>query len=199
MTMRACLVLMAVLSPASLFAGVTMVTRTTETRGCDFRVDKCNTWVTTDPSDFIFRDGAAIPGPNELGAATGDPTLCRGAYGFKDYPPLHAETVEDLLAQIRAKLSNCPEVSLSYDEDTGYITVHYLVTTCDDCDCDWTINVRNIKSSDFVWKRTKDNYSPRLGQMELRKFHAASEQDAHDIQSAFAGICVINNWTMSTQ
>jgi hypothetical protein len=194
---KACLVLIAVMSPASLFAGVTMVTRTTlPPNKCDFRVDKCQTEVATDPSDFTFRDGASRPGPAEVGAANGDPTLCRSSFGFKDFAPLRTETVEGLLALIRAKLSNCPDVELLYDDDTGDITVHYLKTDCD-CDCDWTINVRNVKTSDFVWMRTTDNYSPRLGQMERGKFHAASEKDAEDIQSAFAGICSIHNWTIS--
>jgi hypothetical protein len=194
---RACLVLIAALSPVSLFAGVTMVTQTTLPRvGCDFRVDKCNTWVTEDPSYFHFRDGISIPGPANVGSANGDPTLYRASFGFRDYAPLHLETVEDLLTLIRAKLSNCPQVELSFDEDTGDITVHYLRTNCD-CDCDWSVNVRDVKAGDFVWTRTTDNYSPRLGQMERRKFHTASQQDAQDIQSAFAQICAINNWTIS--
>jgi hypothetical protein len=194
---KACLVLMVALSPASLFAGVTMVTQTTLPRvGCDFRVDKCNTWVTTDPSYFHFRDGISIPGPTDVGPANGDPTLYRASFGFKDYAPLHSETVEDLLVLIRAKLSNCPQVEFSFDEDSGEITVHYLHA---DCDCDWSVNVRDVKASDFVWTRTTDNYSPRLGQMERRQFHAASEQDAQDIRAAFARICVINNWTISSR
>jgi hypothetical protein len=196
---KACLILIAVMSPASLLAGVTMVTQTTvTTRKCDFRVDKCETAVAVDPSYARFQDGTTHGGPGDVGSATGDPTLCRSSFAFKDCPPIHSETVEDLLALIRAKLNkvNCPQVELSFDEDTGDITVHYLRTECD-CDCDWTLNVRDVKTGDFVWVRTTDNYSPRLGQMERRKFHAASEKDAQDIQSAFAGICVINNWRMS--
>lgn len=195
---KACLVLIAVMSPAPLLAGVTMVTQTTLPPGkCDFRVDKCQTAVATDPSDFIFRDGPSRPGPADVGPGNGDPTLYRSKFGFKDFAPPRTETVESLLALIRSKLSNCPEVELSFDEDTGDITVHYLHSECD-CDCDWTVNVRDVKTSDFVWVRTTDNYSPRLGQMELRKFHAASEKDAEDIQSAFAGICAINNWQITT-
>jgi len=194
---KACLVLIMAMSPVSLFAGVTMVTQTTLPPGkCDFRVDKCQTSVATDPSYVHFQDGAPQSGSTDIGSSTADPTLCRSSYGFKDYPAIHSETVEELLAAIRAKLANCPEVEISFDEDTGDMTVHYLRTECD-CDCDWTINIRNVKTSDFVWTRTTVNYSPRLGQMERRKFHAASERDAQDIQSDFARICAINNWTMS--
>jgi len=176
-----------------------MTTQTTLPPGkCDFRVDKCETSVATDPSYLHFHDGISHGASTEVGAATGDPALCRSSLGFRDYPGIHPQTVDDLLALIRAKLNkvNCPQVELSFDEDTGDITVHYVHTECD-CDCDWTINIRNVKTSDFVWIRTTDNYSPRLGQMERRKFHAANERDAQDIQSAFAGICVINSWTIS--
>jgi hypothetical protein len=197
MKMRACLVLIAALSPVSLFAGVTMVTQTTRP-GCDFRVDKCNTWVSTDPSYFTFQDGIFIH-TAPLQGGVGDPTLYNAAFGFKDYGPLHSETVADLLADIRSKLSNCPEVTLAFDEESGEITVHYLKTDCADCDCDFTINIRDVKATDFVWTRTSDNYSPRLGQMELRKFHAMNQKDAQDIQTDLSKIVTINNWSMTTR
>jgi hypothetical protein len=180
------------MSPASLFAGETMMTRTVlPPTGCNFRVDKCETSVATDPSYIHFKDG---PGASsaEVGAAMGDSSAYRSS-GFVDYTYVRHSTLEELLALIRSKLSNCPEVTVGYDNDTGDITVHYLKATCD-CDCDWVVNVRNVKADDFVWTRTTDNYSPRLGQMERRKFHTANQQDAEDIESACARICTMNCW-----
>ena len=186
------------LSAAPVLAGVTMVTKTTAPSGkCDFRVDKCQTEVATDPDYAHFTDGSAHLTPKGGDSTGNDPSLYRSRYGFKDYPSTHIDTVADLLADIRAKLNKCPEVELFFDEDTGDITVHYLKATCD-CDCDWTVNIRDLQASDFVWTRSADNYSSRLGQMERRKFHAVSEKDAQDIQSDFAGIRSINNWTVST-
>ena len=169
-----------------------MVTQTTSSKGCDFRVDKCQTEVATDPSYVHFHDGS-VHLTQDVTPAIGDPTQCHG-YGFKDYGPTHVVTVDDLLADIRAKLNKCPDVTLTFDEDTGDITVHYLKATCD-CDCDWTINIRDVQATDFVWTRTSDNYNPRLGQMERRKFHTVNEQDAQDIQSDFSQIRSINNWS----
>lgn len=195
---KVCWILIAsALSAAPLFAGVTMVTKTTmSSKGCDFRVDKCQTEVATDPSYVHFHDGS-VHLTGDISRFNGDPTQGSGRFGFKDYGPTHVETVEDLLADIRAKLNKCPDVTLAFDEDTGDITLHYLKATCD-CDCDWTINIRDVQAGDFVWTRTSDNYNPRLGQMERRKFHTVSEQDAQDIQSDFSRIRGINNWTVTT-
>ena len=192
---KACIVLIALMSPASVFAGVTMVTQTALPPGkCNFRVDKCETSVATDPSYIHFKDGQTAGGSTDVGTAIGDPSFDGSRFPFKDFTVVHHPTVEELLAIIRNKLSNCPEVTVGFDEDTGDLTVHYLKSTCG-CDCDWTVNVRNVTEDDFVWKRTTDNYSPRLGQMERRKFHCTSETDAHDIESACAGICTLNEWT----
>jgi hypothetical protein len=198
---KTCFILTAIIvamNPASLFAGETMVTQTTRPpTKCDFRVDKCETSVATDPSYLRFKDGTPIPGPADISPATGDPGFYCSSYAFQDYQsPTKSPTLEELLALIQKKLSNCPEVEFTFDEDTGDITIHYLHSDCD-CNCDWTINVRNVKADDFVWKRTTDNYSPRLGQMERRKFHTTSEKDAQDIESACAQICAIKNWPIS--
>ena len=195
---KACLVLIAsALSIAPAFAGVTMVTQTTTSSSkCDFRVDKCQTEVATDPSYIHFHDGSSHLGPNDVGAYNGDPTRCGARYGFADYASNHVATIDELLADIRAKLNKCPDVTLAFDEDSGDLTLHYLKTDCD-CDCDFTINIRDIQATDFVWTRTHDNYSPRLGQMERRKFHTVSEQDAQDIQSDFGHIRAINNWSVT--
>jgi hypothetical protein len=191
---KMCFVLMVAMSPASLFAGVTMVTQTTYSSAkCDFRVDKCQTSVATDPSYVHFKDGKAMPGA-DVGAANGDPAAYRSTFGYADYPALQKPL--DLLTLLRSKLSNCPEVTVTYDEESGDITVHYLHSTCD-CDCDWVINARNVSADDFISTRTTDNYSNRLGQMELRKFHTATDLDAQDIVSACARTCAINGWTMS--
>jgi hypothetical protein len=193
---KACFILIVAMSPASLFAGVTMVTQTTlPSTKCNFRVDKCETSVATDTSYVRFKDGTAIPGSTDVGPANGDPTVDRSDFGYADYSAVHQPTIEELVALIRSKLGNCPEVTVAYDDDSGDITVHYLHATCD-CDCDWVVNVRNVNTDDFVWKRTSDNYSERLGQMERRKFHCASEKDAQDIQSACMRICAINSWAM---
>lgn len=199
---KACFVLMVVLCPATLFAGETMVTRTTQTTQtirtttkCDFRVDKCETFVATDPDYFHFKDGRASLVPVGNCSASGDPSLYKSSFGFVDYHALQQPTVDELIALIRSKLSDCPEVTVTYDDCSGDITVHYLKSTCD-CDCDWVVNVRNVKAGDFVWKRTFDNYSPYLGQMERQKFHCLSEEDAQKIESACEQICKINNWPM---
>jgi hypothetical protein len=202
---KSCFVLIVAIvaiNPASLFAGETMITRTSQTTRsttkCDFRVDKCETSVAEDPSYIHFKDYPTIPGAADVSPATGDPALYHvSSVIFKDYPP-PPTTVEELLALIQEKLNkvNCPLVEFAYDDTTGDITIHYVHSDCD-CDCDWTVNIRDVKADDFVWKRTKDNYSERLGQMERRKFHTANARDAQDIQSAFTQICVINAWTMS--
>jgi hypothetical protein len=184
----------------SLYAGETMVTRTTTARttGCDFRVDKCQTSVAQDPDYLRFRDYTTVPGTSTVSPELGNPACYRGSsVTFRDYapPPL---SVEDLLAQIREKLNkvNCPQVDFKFDETTGDITIHYIKTSCD-CDCDWTINIRDVKPNDFIWKRSTDNYSNRLGQMERPKFHTASEKDADDIQSDLSQICTINAWQLN--
>jgi hypothetical protein len=191
---KACFVLIALMSPVSLFAGEKMVTETTLPPGkCDFRVDKCETSVAEDPSYLHFKDGKTSGGSTDVSPKTGNPAAYWARFGFADYTVIKHPTVEELVALIRNKLSNCPEVTVNYDDDTGYLTVHYLAGSCD---CDWVVNVRNVTADDFVWKRTTDNYSPRLGQMERRKFHTTSETDAHDIETACAEICSIHNWTM---
>ena len=196
---KTCLVLTIVIvaiNPASLFAGETMITQTSRpTTGCDFRVDKCETSVATDPSTIHFKDGISIPGPTDVGSATADPAFYRSSsVVFQDYAPLQQQTVEDLLALIRKKLSNCPEVEFAFDDTTGDITLHYLHSACG---CEWTVNIRDVKADDFVWKRTTDNYSEQLGQMERRKFHCVSERDAQDIESALTRICTINGWQVT--
>jgi hypothetical protein len=192
---KACFVLLVALCPATLFAGETMVTQTTRTTtGCNFRVDKCETSVATDPSYFHFKDGKAPLAPSDTSPSTGVPAPDQSPFIFVDYDSApQQQTVEELVALIRHNLSNCPEVTIYYNGITGDITVHYLNSTCD-CDCDWDVNVRNVKADDFVWKRTSDNYSPYLGQMERRKFHCRSERDAQSIESACEQICKINNW-----
>jgi len=197
---KSCLVLIAgiiAINPATLFAGETMITPTTRpTAGCDFRVDKCETSVSTDPSYMRFKDGVAINGSTDIGSGTADPAFYRSSsITFRDYAPLQP-TVEDLLALISKKLSNCPEVEFTFDETTGDITIRYLHSACN---CDWTINIRDVKADDFVWKRTTDNYSEQLGQMERRKFHCVSEKDAQDIESAFNRICAIKGWQITTE
>lgn len=197
---KACFVLIVAMCPATLFAGETMVTQTTQTNRtttrCDFRVDKCETSVATDPSYIRFKDGNAPISPAGISSASGDPTQYQSSFNFVDYDSgPQQQTVEELVALIRSKLSNCPEVTVNYDEDTGDITVHYLKST-GGCNCDWVVNVRSVKADDFVWKRTTDNYSPHLGQMERQKFHCTREQDAQKIELACEQICKINNWTM---
>jgi hypothetical protein len=195
---KACFVLIFAMSPASLFAGETMITQTVRTTTkCDFRVDKCETSVATDPSYVRFKDGTTRSGVVEVGTTTADPTFYLSFNTFQDYPAQQTPTVEELLALIRQKLSNCPDVEFTFDEDTGDLTLHYVNSTCD-CNCDWTVNIRDVKANDFVWKRTTDNYSPRLGQMERRKFHTTSEKNAQDIESAFAQICAIKGWTIQS-
>jgi hypothetical protein len=193
---KACLALIIAMCPATLFAGVTMVTRTTETTrttgGCNFRVDKCATSVANDPDYFRYKDGNLIGNSPGTGSPGGSGAAYYETFKFRDYAP-QPVTVEDLVALIRSELSNCPEVTVSYDENTGDITVHYLHSACDDCD--WVVNVRNVTADDFVWKRTSDNYSPYLGQMERQKFHTTSEQNAQKIESACEQICKINNWS----
>ena len=196
---KACFVLIVAIVaiyPASLFAGETMITRTSRpTTGCDFRVDKCETSVAKDPSYMRFKDGTSIPGSTDVGSATADPAFYRSSnVTFRDYSPPQ-QTVEELLALIREKLSNCPEVEFTFDDTTGDVTLRYLHSACG---CEWTVNIRDVKADDFVWQRTTDNYSERLGQMERRKFHCVSEKDAQDIESAFTQICVIKAWTIST-
>jgi len=185
------------MGPATLFAGETMVTRTTQTQRtttrCDFRVDKCATSVANDPDYFHFKDGAIIGGSVSIGSASMVPVPYRETFTFVDFAP-QPPTVDDLVALIRNNLSNCPEVTVKYDDDTGDITVHYLNSPCGDCD--WVVNVRNVKADDFVWERTRDNYSPYLGQMERQKFHCTSKEDAQKIQSACEQICKINSWAM---
>ncbi len=195
---KTCFVLIVAMCPASLFAGETMAThttiRTTTSTKCDFRVDKCETSVATDPSYVTFKDGTA-PSAADPSTAAADPELYKSSFKFVDYSSSSQETIEELVALIRSNLSNCPEVTFNYDEDSGDITVHYLTATCD-CDCDWVVNVRNVKVDDFVWKRTSDNYSPYLGQMERRKFHTTSEENAQKIELACRQICKINSWAM---
>ncbi len=195
---KAFLVLIVAMCPVTLFAGETMVTQTTQTTRtttkCNFRVDKCETSVATDPAYFRYKDGTLIGKPVSPGEAGGAPPEYQPPFTFLNFSP-QPQTVEDLVAQIRSSLSNCPEVTVQYNDDTGDITVHYLKSTCD-CDCDWVVNVRNVKADDFVWKQTTDNYSPYLGQMERQKFHCISEQDAQKIQVACEQICRINSWTM---
>jgi hypothetical protein len=196
---KACFVLMVAMCPANLFAGVTMVTQTTQTYStttrCNFRVDKCQTSVATDPSYIVFKDGKAPMAPAGSGTA-GLPPQYETPFLFVDYDtPSQQPTIEELVALIRSKLSNCPEVTVNYDNGTGEITVHYPTSTCD-CDCDWVVNVRDVKADDFVWTRTSDNYSSYLGQMERRKFHCTSEENAQKIESACEQICKINSWTM---
>lgn len=190
---QACFVLIMAMSPAGLFAGETMVTQTTRsTYGCHFRVDKCETSVATDPAYVRFKDGT--PGLPPVGTGTaGVPPSDQTSFNFVDYSAPLQPTVEDLASLIQNRLSNCPEVTVKYDEDSGDITVHYLNTTCK-CDCDWVVNVRDVKADDFVWNRTRDNYSPYLGQMERRKFHTYSQQDAQKIQMACEQVCRNNTW-----
>ncbi len=196
---KACLVLIVAMCSAPLFAGETMVTQETQTyrttNGCNFRVDKCETSVATDPSYIRFKDGKP---PLIVGTSTasGGSSQYQSSFLFADYASSPQQpTVEELVALIRNKLSNCPEVTVKYDDDSGDITVHYLTSTCN-CDCDWVVNVRNVKADNFAWKRTRDNYSPYLGQMEREKFHCTSESDAQKIQSACEQICKINSWPM---
>ncbi len=194
---KACFVLILAMCPATLFAGVTMVpqpTQTTRTTGCNFRVDKCETSVATDPSYVHYTDGKGPLTRAGAGSASADPARYTSAFIFANYDSPPQQTIDDLVALIRSKLSNCPEVTVCYDNDSGDLTVHYLKTECG-CDCDWVVNVRNVKADDFVWKRTTDNYSPILGQMERKKFHCTSEEDAQKIQSACAQICKMNSWT----
>jgi hypothetical protein len=183
------------MNSASLFAGETMITHTSPPpTKCNLRVDKCETSVASDSSYVRFKDGTSVPGPGDVGSATADPTFYRPlATTFQDYPAPQ-QTVAELLALIQEKLSNCPEVEFSFDDTTGEITLRYIHSSCG---CEWTINIRDVKADDFVWQRTTDNYSERLGQMERRKFHCASAKDAEDIQSAFTRICVINGWTIT--
>ena len=173
-----------------------MVTQTTRTSTkCDFRVDKCETSVANDSSYVRFKDGTTPLAPSGTGTPNGDPSQYQSTFLFQDYAaPSQQPTIDELVAQIRSELSNCPEVTVTYDNDTGDITVHYLETTCD-CNCDWVVNVRNVKADDFVLKRTSDNYSNYLGQMERRKFHCKSEQSPQKIESACAQICKLNNWS----
>ena len=195
---KACFVLIVAMCPATLFAGETMVTQTTHTTStkCTFRVDKCETSVANDPAYFHFKDGRAPLPCGDLGSVSADPAQYKSAFNFVDYDsPSQQQTVKDLVALIQSKVGNCPEVTVAYNDDSGDITVHYPTSTCK-CNCDWVVNVRNVKANDFVWKRTTDNYSPYLGQMERQKFHCASEQDAQKIESACAQICKINSWTM---
>jgi len=197
---KACLVLIVAMCPATLFAGETMVTQTTQTTRtttrCNFRVDKCETSVAIDPDYFHYKNGTLIGGPVSPGGAGANPAEYEASFTFLNFGP-PPPPVEDLVALIRSNLSNCPEVTIQYNDDTGDITVHYLTSTCDcNGNCDWVVNVRNVKADDFVWKRTTDNYSPYLGQMERRKFHCTSEQNAQKIESACEQICKLNNWTM---
>lgn len=194
---KLCFVLIAAMCPATLFAGETMVTKTTAPTGpCNFRVDKCETSVATDPSYQRYKDGTASHSTTITDASGGDNSRYNAKFIFADYANPKQDTIEELLALIRSKLSNCPEVSLCYDEDTGDITIHYLKTSPNcGCDCDWVINVRNVKGTDFVWTRTKNNYSEYLGQMERRKFHTTSEEDAQKIEVACGQICKINSWS----
>lgn len=194
---KACLVLIVALSPATLFAGETMVTSPTirPATGCNFRVDKCDTSVATDSAYVRFKDGTPPAPAAGTSSASGNPSLYKSSFVFMDYSSApQQQTVEELVALIRSNLSNCPEVTVFYDNDSGNITVHYVKSTS--TDCDWVVNVRNVKAGDFVWTRTTDNYSPYLGQMERQKFHCTSEQDAQKIEAACQQICKINSWTM---
>ena len=192
---KACFILMVAMSPATLFAGETMVTETTRpTTNCDFRLDKCETTVATDPSYVRFKDGT--PGLAPVGTGTAvSASSYQSSFNFVDYSaPLQPPT-EDLADLIQSKLSNCPEVTVKYDDYSGEISVHYLKPTSK-CDCDWALNVRDVKADDFVWVRTSDNYSPYLGQMERRKFHCDSQQDAQKIELACELVCKNNAWAM---
>jgi hypothetical protein len=196
---RTCFLLVTVIVaiyPASLFAGETMVTQTTRPpTKCDFRVDKCETSVATDPSYVHFKDGTT-QSEIEINSASADPACscsCPSDFAFQDYST-HQPTVEELLDIVRQKLGNCPPVEFTFDETTGDITLHYVNSPCG---CEWTVNIRDVKADDFVWVRTTDNYSEELGQMERRKFHCANAQDAQDIESAFNRICVINGWQIT--
>ncbi len=202
---KACFVLMVVIvaiNPACLFAGETIIIHQqpakteVRTKKCDFRIDKCETSVATDPSYMRFKDYPPSHGSTDVGAATADPAFYRPApFTFKDFQTPEV-TVDELIAFIQEKLNkvNCPQIDFSFDEDTGDINIRYVHSACG---CDWTVNVRDVKADDFVWKHSTDNYSDRLGQMERRKFHCVSGQDAQDIESAFTRICVINGWQPS--
>ena len=66
---KACFILIVSMIPASLFAGETMITHTSRTAAkCDFRVDKCETSVATDPNYVRFNDGTSVPGPADVGS-----------------------------------------------------------------------------------------------------------------------------------
>ena len=114
-------------------------------------------------------------------------------FPFKDYPSPQ-KTAEDLIMFIQERLNKAgsPLVDLTFDDSTGNIKVRYVQSGRG-----WTINVRDIKSEDFAWKKSRDNSSVRLGEMGSRKFNCASEQDAQDIESAFTRLCEMNGWTPS--
>ncbi len=194
---KACFVLLIAMSPVSLFAGETMATPSTPPpTKCNFRVDKCETSVDTDPSYMRFKDGTLISGVDSS-SATADPAYYQyDDFAFQDFAT-HTPCVCELISLVAKKLSNCPEVELTFCKDSGDITVHYIYSA-GDC-CDWTINIRDVKADDFVAVQTTDNYSNQLGQMERRKFHTASQQDSQDIQTAFAQICAINGWQKQTK
>jgi len=185
------------INPACLFAGQDMITSTSRTTvKCEVRIYKCEAETDhTDPPYLRFKDYTSFHGPIETCIRQGDPSFYYATrfFVFKDYPSSQ-KTVEELIAFIQEKLNrvSCPRVDLTFDDSTGDINVGYVHSGCE-----WSINVRDIKPEDFVWKQTRDSFSARLGYMERRKFHCASEQDAQDIESAFTRICVINAWTPS--
>lgn len=114
-------------------------------------------------------------------------------FPFKDYPSPQ-KTAEELILFIQERLNKAGSsmVDLTFDDSTGNIKIHYGQSGRG-----WIINVRDIKPENFVWKKSGDNSSVRLGGMGSRKFNCASEQDAQDIESAFTRICKMNGWTPS--
>ena len=193
---KACFVLIVAIvaiNPACLFAGQDMITLTSRpTAQCEVRDDY------TDPPYMRFKDYPSPHGSTDTSTGTQpDPAfycpLPIRFFTFKDYPPPQ-KTVEELIMFIQAKLNKVrsPMVDLRFDDSNGDINLRYVHSGCE-----WIVNVRDIKPEDFVWKQTRDNFSVRLGPMESRKFHCASEQDAQDIESAFTRICVIHGWTLS--
>jgi len=112
---------------------------------------------------------------------------------FKDYPSPD-KTAEELIMSIQEKLNKADSsmVGLAFDDSTGNVIIRYAQSGRG-----WIINVRDIKPEDFIWKKGGDTSSVRLGKMGSRKFHCANEQDAQDIEAAFARIRVMNGWMPS--
>ena len=114
-------------------------------------------------------------------------------FPFKDYPSPQ-KTAEELILFIQEKLNKVRSqaVNLTFDPSKGNIIIRYAQSGRG-----WSINVRDIKPEDFVWKKSGDNSPVLSGGMGSMKFNCASEQDAQDIESAFARIRVMNGWTPS--